>query len=144
MTNLEFKQTVAATLSALGFQKHGASFVIQEAEVGCIVGLQKSRFSVGYYLNAGFLIRSLHPDLSSCDFADGDVRTRMTANVGSDAELFEFEKIEHEQLKSIITDFVRTLVVPSLSVAGLRRIVQSQPVLLYQTTVVAKRALGIE
>lgn len=145
MTQQEFKKSIADELAACGFEKLRQSFHKAAPEVACLIGIQKSRFSDDYYVNAGFLIRSLHPDLASCDFSDGDVRTRMVPKPGGeDPELFEIENIDAEKVRAVVREFIRTLVEPSLSLEGLRNMLRARPVFLYQTTVAAKRALALE
>lgn len=144
MSPSEFKKIITDELVAHGFNKDGQSFVKAASEVACFVGIQKSRFSGDYYVNVGLLIRTLHPDLSICDFADGDVRTRIVPKLaGNDPELFEIEKLEATAVKATVSGFIRSMVEPSLSIDGLRGTLAANPVLLYQTTLAAKRALGL-
>ncbi len=72
----EFKKIVWEFFKEKGFKKSGAYFVKDDGEVICSIGLQRSSYSNGYYINVGYIIAELNPSLEKYRDVDGDVRTR--------------------------------------------------------------------
>lgn len=127
-----------------GFAKKGSFFYLMSDDVICVVGLQMSNYSTGFYINLGYVIRQLNPTLETPRDVDGDLRTRFTTMVnGKAVDIFDPEKIENiEELNSSITENIDSLIKGFLSINGLKALIAKDPTLLYQVKITAKRLLG--
>ena len=142
----DFKKIVGKFFKDRGFKKTGAYFVRSGDEVICSVGLQRSLFTEGYYINVGYIIAALNPSLGKYRDVDGDVRTRF-AHGPADAreDMFEPSSIAgRDELVEYLSEDYGKLVEDSSTVDGLRRLLEREPALLLQTKLTAKRYLGFE
>jgi hypothetical protein len=146
MGSNEFKKTVGEFLAAKGFRKKGAYFVRRGNEVICSVGIQRSPFADGYYINVGYFIDELNPLLEKYSDVDGDVRTWFCFGGADKANnLFEPENITDEnQLLTWLSENYTELIEDTSEIDGLKRLLEKKPGLLSVTRVAAKRFLGFE
>ena len=73
MEKKEFKKTLEALLHKYGFSYINKSYYCSNEELIVVVSVQKSDYSQDYYINYGFLIKSIYPDKiypkdCECDF----------------------------------------------------------------------------
>jgi hypothetical protein len=61
MDRKTLKQAIGKILEAHGFRRKGQSWYLQHPDVVGVIELQKSDLSECYYMNIGFLVRSLDP-----------------------------------------------------------------------------------
>lgn len=138
-----FKKTLNESLTKLEFSKHGKYYQLDHKDLICVVGIQKSNYSTAYYINIGFLLKSLNPALTHPRDIDGDIRARFSYFNGSkQTDLFDLDQMKEIDFKNVIQknfdDFIR----PASSIEGLRSVLVEYPVFLYQTKLPAKKILG--
>lgn len=146
MNAIEFKKIFGSCLLEYGFTKEAGSYYKRSDDVICVVGLQKASFEDSYFANIGYVIRDVHPTLTAPRYVDGDIRARFSFCAGGkQVDLFDPNALASEdELKKIVRENVRDLIEGSISVPGLKALLASRPTMLYQATLLAKKALGIE
>jgi len=147
MDNRQFKKVFDECILSYGFSRGKGGYYSKISEdIICVIGLQKSDYSGGFYINTGYVIKQIHPSLDNPKDADGDIRTRFsTKSEGKEMDLFVAEQFEGEQhLQECLAGNLSRLCGNVMSLDGLKAMLAQDPLLLYQTSVNAKRVLGFE
>lgn len=145
MNASEFKKVLGSCLLDCGFAKEGASYYKRSDDVICVVGLQKASFDESYFVNIGYLIRDVHPDVTAPQYLDGDIRARFSFLAGGkQMDLFDPGALSSEELRQIVRKNVVDLIQGATSVPGLKALLTRRPTMLYQTTLIARKALSLE
>jgi hypothetical protein len=138
-----FKKILNDTLMQEGLFRKRSYYYYDSAEVICVIGLQKSNFSQAFYINVGYLVKSLHGNLDKIRDVDGDIRTRFSHLQSENSrDDFSFEELGEEEFKKEILGNIKNLIKPASSKDGLKSILNNYPVLLYQTRPAAKKLFG--
>jgi len=128
--------------------KRGNSFYSSDEYLIYVVGLQKSSFTNGYYLNLGFFIKELHLDVAFPKYMEADIQTRFSFILPSvkKTDLVDFDADYLISKKQIEQDLQTNFdnLIQSTKEKGLRKLLRERPVLLYQTTLIAKKHLDID
>ncbi len=143
-----FKELVNRLLISNGFSRKGSFYFLYFKEITIVIGLQKSNFAKGYYINIGYIITALNTSLTKPRGFDGDVRTRFSIlENDKSVDLFDLEVLSEldavkvmEQLEKNIIEYIA----PVTSLEGLKNLLKLRPVMLYQTKLEAKQLLGFE
>lgn len=149
MEEREFKNIVGNFLADKGFEKKRNFFYKRDNNIVYVIGLQKSKYSNGFYLNVGYLIKELHPNDEYPKDVDGDVRIRFSWILPfskKETDIFEIEGLSADQ-SNIIEEFVSNNVerlINSVQYNGLGWLLEKDPTLLHQTTLKAKEYLQLE
>jgi hypothetical protein len=143
---IEFRRVFGSCLLENGFTKEGSAYYQRSDDVICVVGLQKASFEDSYFANIGYIIRAVHPGVTAPRYVDGDIRARFSFLAdGKEVDLFDPGALSSDdELKKIIRENVSELIEGSTSVPGLKSLLARRPTMLYQTTLVAKKILGVE
>jgi hypothetical protein len=145
MDTKTFKKLLDVTLTGKGFLKTNNNYVRSEDEVICTIGLQKSSYSNSYYINIGFVIKDLHPELLNPKYFEADIRARFsTYNLNLSPDSFELDSLDEGKTKGLISCFNHNLnhyISDGLSVRRLKSLLAKEPLLLYQTSPDAKQIL---
>ncbi len=138
-----FKKIIGNSLNKKGFSKKGSFYYYSGKDLIIVIGFQKSNFSNSYYVNLGYTINELNPDLSNPRDVDGDVRVRFTIDTeGKKSDLFELDVLTNLQLVSEIDKNINQYLVESVD--ELKCLLQAQPTMLYQTKLTAKKLMKFE
>jgi hypothetical protein len=142
----EFKKVLSSCLLEWGFTKEGGSYYKRSDDVICVVGLQKASFEDSYFVNLGYVIRDVHPDLTAPRYVDGDIRARFSFPADEkQMDLFDPGALASEdELRKIVRENAAELIEGVISIPGLKALLARRPTMLCQTTVKAKKALGVE
>ena len=144
MDSKKLKKIFNDCMVSSGFKKIGGYYYQSSDEVICAIGLQKSSYSDGLYINVGYIIRQLNPNLDTPRDVDGDLRTRFTTVV--DGKLVDLltpcNIVDEMELTRIIFDNLTSLVTDYLSIDGLKNLIKKDPTLLYQLKIAAINFLG--
>ena len=141
----DFKKIVENCLSNAGFLKKSNFYYRSSDELILVVGLQKSNYSNGYYINIGYVIPQLNPNLVFPKDVDGDIRARFTIESdGKRIDFFELDKITDETLLHSMQVNIERYVVGVVSISDLKSLLEKNPVMLYQTKLLAKKFLKLE
>lgn len=146
MNATEFKKVLRSCLLECGFTSEGESYYIRSHDVICVVGLQKSSFEDSYYVNIGYVLRDLHPDVTAPRYFDGDIRARFSFSAeGQRIDLIDPGALpSKDELNKVVRENVVELIDGVVSISGLKALLARRPTMLYQTTLKAKKALGLE
>ena len=113
-----------------------------------MISLQRSNFSNGYYLNLGYVISTLHPSINSPRDLYGDVTARFSIDKKDNrVDFFDLEILgENDQdwLEEQLEYNIRQYIEPVKSLESLKDLLSKKPVMLYQTSLAAKKLLGFE
>ncbi len=145
MDTRQFRAALDSYLKRHGFSGSGSYYRRFGHGVTCVVGVQKSAYSGGYYLNIGYVISQLHPSLRSPKDADGDIRARFNQPAADgDTQLFVPDTYSsEEQLDQVLDENFRDKLEGVLGIEDLKSLLKARPVMLYQTKEEAKNFLGL-
>jgi hypothetical protein len=143
-----FKKILNDIFLSGGFSKKGSYYYQEGEDCLCIIGIQKSNYSTGYYINVGFVLKKLNELSHKLKDRDGDVRTRLTyISDGRETDFFDLEKLTDSDeilIRENVMKCLGDIVEPALKPDGIRALLAQKPALLYQTKLVAKEFLGIK
>ena len=146
METKEFKKLLKSTFELHGFARSGNHFYKDSEEIIGIIGLQKSNFSNGYYINVGYFIKQLKSSDNIPRDVDAHVSARFLNNFGeASGDVFELDLLDDnskEKLVKCIDDNVCSFFDNVTSINALKDLLTRRPSLLYQTKLNAKRFLG--
>jgi hypothetical protein len=138
-----FKKILNDDLSLNGFSKQGSYYYRSNKDILFIIGLQKSNFSNSYYINLGLILKELTLHIDKPRDVDSDIRARFTIEQhGKKTDLFDLEALTEIALRRGVEDNINTYIEPIKSVQDLKYLIESRPVMLYQTKLKAKQFLG--
>ena len=145
MDKQKFKTIMNEVLLKNGLKKSNKLYTYSSDEVVAVIGLQKSNYANGYYINVGFIIKTLSQNDKLRD-VDGDVRARITIKKSEEeTDFFDLDYLtdDHEFLvESTISSYIQEILIPSSNIIGLKNLLEIKPKYLYQTTLKAKQVLG--
>jgi hypothetical protein len=141
-----FKKNITDIFISKGFSKKGSYYYYYTTDIIFVVGLQKSNYSNGYYINIGYIIKKLNPDIINPRDVDGDIRARFSLeneDVKIDYfDLDDFLETDQEKLQKIIESNINKYIKPVTSLSELKALLDKNTVMLYQTKLSAKEFLG--
>ena len=149
MNKEEFKKIAKEIFTSSGLSKKGNYFYSISNDLICVVGLQKSNYSEAFYINIGFVLKELRPELVDPKDADGDVRSRFDIEWDDNLNrgLYDLEKLSESNLGMLRRNLESNLekfIIPIKSINDLKELIGREPHLLYQTSFKAKQLLGYE
>jgi hypothetical protein len=140
-----FKKLINDVLVSRKFKKRGSYYCLDVKDIIIVIGLQKSNYAKGYYINIGYIILQLNASLEKPRDVDGDVRTRFGfVKGGKENDFFDLEKLSEIDENCLIKQFeenIKQYIEPITSLDSLKTLLQRKPVLLYQTKISAKQLL---
>ncbi|NOT51113.1 MAG: DUF4304 domain-containing protein [Chitinophagaceae bacterium] len=140
-----FKKIVGDYLSGKEFLKKGSYYYLFLKELIIVIGFQKSNYSNGYYINIGYIISELNPNLLLPRDVDGDIRARFSIESdGEKIDFFDLYKITNDAVVSSLEENSKLYVTGITTVENLRLLLEKNPIMLYQTKLVAKQFLNLE
>lgn len=146
MDTVLFKQIVSETLIELGFIRKRTFFYKANNDLIIVVGIQKSNNMNGFYFNVGYLIKKLHPGIEYPKDVDGDIRTRFSIiQFGKEIDILNLENLTSnpmEFIKNFLQDNTSELIDEVIE-NGIKWLINKYPILLYQTSLKAKKFLGL-
>lgn len=141
-----FKTTIDDCVSRQGLKKKGSYYYADSNDILTVIGLQKSSYANGYYLNLGYIIKQLRPNLEKPGYADGDFRLRFDfdkeKNDGDFYDLDQHPDADKVKLEAAMEENLRTYVTQITSLDALKQFLAGQPHLLNIARYEAKQLLG--
>ncbi len=139
-----FKKTVTKTLVTHGFIKNKSYYYLIFKDIIIVIGLQRSSYSNGYYINIGYIITQLRSALSLPKDVDGDIRSRfyIEGNKSYDISLFDLEMLTEDKLTKIIEENIEEYTKNVATLEDIKLLIKRRPSLLFQTRISAKELLG--
>lgn len=121
MDKLTFKKTLTSVLADNGFRRKGNSYNKDGQEVYCVIGLQKSNYANSYYINTGFFIKELQPDVTTAKSTDGHITERFSAyGFGEATDDFDLDLIGETETEKLKQCFMQTLLILLMEVCLFR------------------------
>jgi len=137
-----FRSIIHKYLVDYGFIKTGANYVLSFPELNIALGLQKSGYSDGYYINLGYIFTDIGFSKNSPRAVDGDIRTRFSVEFkGKNNDLFELERLSEDILLASLQMNIEKYVSGICNIDTIQGLLKREPVLLYQTSFNAKQFL---
>lgn len=115
MEKKEFKKALRNVLASYGFLYVNKAHYCRNDELIVVVATQKSNYSNAYYINYGFLIRELNPDVEFPKDYDCDVRGRFTFQKSEDQGTFHMEEDDIKILRESLKSEIENKILPALS-----------------------------
>lgn len=140
METNEFKRIVDACLKGSDFKKRGSNYYRIFPDVICVVDLQRSYFNKSYYINIGYCIVALHPEVHFPKCSECDIRSRFTFDLnGKLVDNIVLDSIKSaDDLVAQLTHNVKKLILGVDNIQGLKGLLERKPILLYRTSIDAK------
>jgi hypothetical protein len=134
-------------LLSIGFARNGQVFFHKSKELIIALTFQKSASSSNiYYVNLGYIIPIYVKDPDNIKPEVGNIRTRFTFDIENkkmdNINIEFFTKVGHEEFMKQFEDNIKNFVVPYTTVDSLKKLLDSNPVLLYQTDINLKKRFG--
>lgn len=143
MDKKEFKRILATTLTEYGFVTKSNISRAETDELIIVVSTQKSNYENNYYLNYGFLIKELSPELINPKDNQCDVFGRLSLIIdGKLAPTVDFENISCEELLSALKISLNERIKPVLEF-GLTKYFEAFPTAVSTVRLRAKKYLGL-
>lgn len=143
MEKTEFKKILGNSLKRFGFEYIKKAFYYSNDELIVVISTQKSNFDNSFYINYGFLIKELTPEMNFPRDNVCDVRGRFRFNVNDKVVYdFNFEESTTEQLENAIVEGVSTIILPVLN-EGLVKYYEIFPEARVMATLKTKQYIGI-
>lgn len=115
MEKKEFKKEIRNVLATYGFEYVRKASYRRNDELIVVVDTQKSDYSNAYYINYGFLIRKLNPDVEFPKEYKCDVRGRFIFQKSGDKFTFHMEKDDITILTESLKKEIENIILPVLS-----------------------------
>jgi len=143
MEKKEFKKTLANTLSEYGFVTLNNLSRAETDDLIVVVATQKSNYDNCYYLNYGFLIKELSPDLINPKDNQCDVFGRLNITIdGEKHSSIAIERFCSEDFSSALIKSMNETIKPVLEF-GLTKYFELYPAAISTIRLYAKKYLKI-
>lgn len=146
MESKVFKKVVNNLLISKGFLKKRNYYVNYFEDLVIVIGLQKSNYANGFYINIGYIITKLNLFLDNPRDVDGDVRARFSfEKEGKQIDYFDLEEFlenDYDKINKSIEENIKQYVESVTSLNELKTLINENPIMLYQTKLEAKKILG--
>lgn len=143
MNKKEFKKSLANVLSEFGFTTKNNSAKIENDKLIIIVTTQKSNYENCYYINYGFLIKELSPELANPKDNQCDVFGRLGLTInGEQHNTIDFEKITLEDFSEALRISLKESISPVIDF-GLMKYFEMFPTATSTVRLKARKYLGL-
>lgn len=116
MNKKEFKKSFANVLSEFGFTTINSGAKIEGDKLIIVVSTQKSNFENCYYINYGFLIKELSPELANPKDNQCDVFGRLSLTINGELyNTIDYEKITLEDFSEALRISLKERISPVLN-----------------------------
>ena len=141
----KFKKIIGEYLIGKEFVKKGDFYYNFLKKLIIVIGVQKSSYSNGYYINIAYIISELNPFLLSPKDVDGDVRARFSRELsGIKIDFYDINKITEDLLKISLEDNFKNYINGVITIDNLRILLSKNPVMLHQTKLNAMKLLKLD
>lgn len=143
MDKKEFKKALTSILKPYGFEYTNKGYYCSNDEVIVVIATQKSNFDDSFYLNYGFLIKKLNPELEYPKDNGCDVTGRFVFKASSNIiNTFNLQENTIAELEESVNEVVKTRIIPVLE-KGLQEYFRLFPEYVVTATLKTKEYLGI-
>lgn len=144
MEKKEFKKALGSILKSYEFEYKNKGYYRSNDELIIVIATQKSNFDNSYYLNYGFLIKQLNPELEYPKDYVCNVTGRFSFRNGKKIiHSFNLEENNLNQLEESINEKLYSTIIPVLE-KGLQEYYKMFPEYIVSATLKTKKYLGLE
>lgn len=116
MNQKEFKKTLNNILQEYGFSREREAFYYFADEIITVIEIQKSNFENAFYINYGFLIKELWPEVEFPAERECDIRGRFQfGEINKKTYCFDYENSSAESLRKAIMEGIQKVVLPVIN-----------------------------
>jgi len=142
MDKKEFKKLLTIILEEYGFTTKNNISRAETDELKIVISTQKSNYDNSYYLNYGFLIKELSPELTLPKDNQCDVFGRFNFNIdGKVSQNVDFQNINSEAFSIALRMSLNERIKPVLDF-GISKYFECFPTAILAVRVKAKKYLG--
>lgn len=145
METKELRNAVIDLLVDNKFQKKKDFLYKKDSNLIYVIGLQKAKHSKGFFINVGYIIKDLYDSNIYPKDVDGHIRTRFSYQFSNDSkkDLFDTTNFpsNNAKLRNVIKENIESLII-SVEQKGIHWLLETNPILLYQTTLNARSYLA--
>ena len=141
MTKNEFLKLIQIKLEEYDFKKCKDGFLLVNDEVVCLVEIQKSKYSKGFYVNARFYNNS---KLSSDGHYSKDkILIIFRFDNGNKKDVFDLSVMSDSEIHQIIDWNITNRILPLMTISGIRTFLDQNPKFKNIITLEMKKVLNI-
>ena len=143
MEKKDFKKALTEVLSEYGFGYKGNIYTAETEDTIIVVATQKSNYENSYYINFGFLIKSLNPNVKNLKDNQCDVFGRFSIYVnGKVNTTIELDTINLDEFRNSLRKSVDDRIKPVFEF-GIRKYFEINPDAINTATIKAKQYLNL-
>ncbi|WP_165347235.1 DUF4304 domain-containing protein [Gottfriedia acidiceleris] len=140
----EFKKFVDEVLLANGMKKRRSNYYFDNEDIISVLGLQKTSYTNGYYLNLSYVIKDLNTKEIS-NYTNGNIRLSFKFKYNRKlTDLIEIHNVEKELLIEQFDKNINKYILSIKSISDLQKLLKKEPELLFHTTLETKKFLDID
>lgn len=143
MDSSQFQQILKECISDIRFRYYKNRYFYSNEDLIIVINKQKSNFGDYFYINYGFLVKSIHNGLSSPKINECDIVGRFVYNKqGVDRTDFQVEMIEETEFRECIEDNLARKIFPVMN-GGIEKYFELYPRAKNAATLDLKKYLGL-
>lgn len=145
MDKKEFKQAITKVLSEYGFSLKNKIYRLVTEDLIIVIATQKSNYDNTYYINYGFSIKALHPNIEEVKDNTSDLSSRFMFKFDwkkRKSDSVRYEIIDSEKFSTAFKQCVENEIQPVLKY-GLKKYFELYPDAIYVTSINAKEYLSL-
>lgn len=116
MDNTEFKKILQICTEKVGFKYCKKNYYYQNEEIIIVVNTQKSNYDDSFYINYGFLLRTIHDNLDYPNISDCDIIGRFVNNTNDTTEFdFQLPMLVSDKLMECLNSNINNIIIPVIN-----------------------------
>jgi hypothetical protein len=142
MDKKKFIKTFMTVLSEFGFSENGKIARFETNELIIVATVQKSQYSSSFYLNYGFLIKALSPEVDTPQDNQCDIFGRLQLTISGETKpSVDYEKVNENEFSIALRECLSVKIKPVLDF-GLMKYFELFPSATSAINLKAKKYLG--
>lgn len=112
MNHSEFKRILENCVDKYGFTCFRKNHYLQSGDLLIVINTQKSDYDNSYYVNYGFCVKTIHPDLEYPQISECDIIGRFLNTAGGKADLFQLSELDPSKLHCCFDSNMQNIIMP--------------------------------
>lgn len=143
MDSSQFQEIFKECISNIRFQYHKKNYYYNNEDLVVVINKQQSNFGNYFYINYGFLVKSIHNGLDNPKINECDIVGRFVYNnQGTETTEFQVDMIQETEFRKCIEDNLANKIIPIMN-EGIKKYFELFPRAKNAATVDLKKYLGI-
>ena len=144
MQKKEFKKVLENILAQYGFHYVNKAYYLDNDEIIIVIATQKSNYENSYYINFGFLIKKVNPEIKYPKDNACDVFGRFVLDCnGKQYQSMDLDSFNIENLSVSVKNFMEVNIKPVIE-NGLSKYFEINPKAIFTATLKAKNYLNLK